>query len=176
MYIILPTKSIVDLTNYLPTTLEALGKISGVGKTKLKQFGEEIIEIIFNYCEKNNITTTSLTPPQKRERGVKKNDDKPDTKSLSFELYKSGKTIDEIAKERGFSTGTIEGHLAHYVGKGKLNVSSFISEDKVDSISVFFKTNPGATLPNAKAALGDSVSYADLRFVMKHLENLGEKN
>lgn len=34
---------------------------------------------------------------------------------LSFELLKSGKTIDEIAAERGFVRATIEGHLAHFV-------------------------------------------------------------
>ena len=59
---------------------------------------------------------------------------KPDTKELSFALYKEGKTIFEIAEARGFAITTIEGHLAHYVSLGMIPVSQFVAKEKFDVI------------------------------------------
>ena len=59
---------------------------------------------------------------------------KPETKELSFALYKEGKTIFEIAEARGFAITTIEGHLAHYVSLGMIPVSQFVAKEKFDVI------------------------------------------
>ncbi len=45
-YCILHTKTLVSIANLAPQTLEELAKIKGLGKTKTKSFGEEILEII----------------------------------------------------------------------------------------------------------------------------------
>jgi GTPase SAR1 family protein len=54
-YIVLTQKSLYELVHYLPEDEAALAKINGIGKTKLEQFGKDILEIIRKYCEESGI-------------------------------------------------------------------------------------------------------------------------
>ncbi len=98
---------------------------------------------------------------------------KPDTKELSFDLYKQGKTIFEIAESRGFAITTIEGHLAHYVSLGMIPVSQFVAKDKFDIIIETSKKIEGENkLTPLKQELGNDYSYSDIRFALatqKHM-------
>ena len=66
----------------------------------------------------------------KRERKEKSGDIKTDTKELSYTLYKEGKSIAEIAKERNLTGSTIEGHLAWYVGTGEVDIDKIVPIEK----------------------------------------------
>ena len=98
---------------------------------------------------------------------------KPDTKDLSFALYKEGKTIFEIAEARGFAITTIEGHLAHYVSLGMIPVSQFVAKEKFDVIiEASKKIESENKLTPLKLELGDDYSYSEIRFALatqKHL-------
>ena len=68
------------------------------------------------------------TKAEKKEKKEKK--PAGETFKLTLELYKSGKSIDEIAVERGLASATIASHLARFVDMGILNINTFISEEK----------------------------------------------
>jgi uncharacterized protein YpbB len=170
VYMVLPHKAMMELLKHLPTSLPELETIKGIGKKKVKQFGNEIIELIREYCESNGIDKPQI---EIKIKPVKNKAVKPDSKKLSFEMSKAGKTIHEIAKERNFSIATIEGHLAHYVSTGDLDIASFVSKEKVKIISDYFAKNKTTSISKAKADLENSVSYSELKFVMNHLEYMG---
>ena len=100
---------------------------------------------------------------------------KPDTKQVTFNLFKEGKTATEIAAERNVTLSTIEGHLAHFVGTGELPVEQLIDNVKLALISDFFDENPQSRFAAAKEALGEQVSWSDLRIVFKHREFLNKE-
>lgn len=54
-YKILPYKVIIDLVNNVPVTYDELAAIKGIGKTKMKAFGSELLEIIRQYCIEYNV-------------------------------------------------------------------------------------------------------------------------
>jgi hypothetical protein len=91
---------------------------------------------------------------------------KPDTKETSFSLYKTGKTIGEIAKERGLSMTTIESHMAHYVSLGMIPVTQFITQQKFDAIIKCSKKQENFNSTPIKLELGDEYTYADIRFAL----------
>ena len=78
------------MCDLLQRSEKELLKISGMGKIRVQKYGEEIIELIEEYCRENGINKHN---EQKREH-------KKPTKQISFELFKSGLSIKEIAKER----------------------------------------------------------------------------
>ena len=119
VYHILPQKTILELLDKLPTTLPELKTIKGMGQIKVKQFGEDIIGLIKEYCIYNDITPERIEIPEKQKK------EKIDTKLVSLTMYRSGKTMAEIAKERGITIGTVEGHLGYYVGTGELKIERF---------------------------------------------------
>lgn len=74
----------------------------------------------------------SASAKKKDKRATKeKKEKKPKgySQHLSLTMYKDGKTISEIALERGLSVSTIASHLAYYATKGDLDIQSMISAD-----------------------------------------------
>ncbi len=165
LYMVLPLKSMKELSIQMPGNLKSLKKINGFGKKRIATFGAEILDIIKDYCEENN-----LEPPISNEPEIipQKN-----TKQITFELWNSGKNIQEIAKERGLTGTTIEGHLAYYVGKGEISVDRFVDIRKLLKIAGYFQEHKTSLMSEAKGTLGEEVSYSDIRFVTEHLKCKG---
>jgi hypothetical protein len=163
VYLVLAQKSILELIQSLPSNLLELEGIKGLGKTRIKQYGQQIIEIIDNYCENHEVERQAMVIPF-TEKKIK-----TDTKKASLDLFKSGKTISEIALERGFTPATIEGHLAFYINSGEISVFEIVSKLKVAKIMAYIIQHPGMNTAETKNALGNDVSYGELRAVLNHL-------
>jgi ATP-dependent DNA helicase RecQ len=60
--------------------------------------------------------------------------------------------------------------LAHYVASGELDILDFISPEKLQLISDYFKGTKDQGFGLAREVLGDSVSYGELRMVQDWLK------
>jgi hypothetical protein len=164
-YMILPQKTMVTLANLVPQSSRALRKVKGMGTKKAEKYGEELLDIIVSYCTEENIEAPEMPiTEKKREKKVKE-----ETKKISYRLFREGRTIKQIAEERSLSLTTIEGHLAYYVGRGELPVSEFVSQEIIDLIAGHFEGTDEFRIGPVKEALGDKVSWSDIRFVANHL-------
>lgn len=78
LFCIFPNSVIDELVAHLPTQKTTLKNIKGLGKAKIEQYGEKIIEIIQNFCIQNPEITPDmqLSPPvaQKTKNTIKKTD------------------------------------------------------------------------------------------------------
>ena len=166
-YLVLSTKSLLELVELMPANPPALKKVKGIGEAKSKRYGVEILEIIQEYCRAKGLEGVQLAI----EEAPKKV--KVDTKKLSFDLFKSGKSISEIAQERGFATSTIEGHLGHYIETGELDIFDVMKREKVNEIEMFLKENPSEQLSPIKEHFGDAYSYGEIKMVLHYLKQAG---
>jgi len=164
VYIVLPQKSLIELVEQLPSTLHELENVKGIGKTKVKAFGKEILELIATYCHNKGIDRHPM------EMKLKEPKLKPDTKEVSLEMFRAGKDVNEIALERGLTVNTIEGHLVHFIGSGKVEIYEVVDEEQVKLISDYISENNPESMNDVKLALGESVSFTEIRAVMKYLE------
>lgn len=164
VYLILPQKTLLELVRLLPSTMTELEMIKGMGKIKVKQYGEEILDMITVYCEDNHIERSEMEIPLKKEKKTKL-----DSPKVSFDLYKEGKTIAEIAAERGFANTTIEGHLAHFITTGEISIFDLVSKAKVAKITAHLVQNPSSTKSETKLAMDETISYGDITAVVNHL-------
>ncbi|WP_421921261.1 helix-turn-helix domain-containing protein [Marinifilum sp.] len=168
IYFIAAQKSLIDISNKLPYSLEQLNTIHGFGKKKIERYGHEIIELVSEYRQEKGLGLLNFIPePEEKPK-------KPSTYEISFELFQEGKNIREIAAFRNLKTTTIESHLAHYVGLGMLDLKDFVETDKIEKIKEQFKISGLETLNPAKEALGDDYSYSELRYVQAFLKNAKE--
>jgi hypothetical protein len=163
-YRILHQRVLLQIASVLPDTMDALLRINGVGKHTCEKYGEQLTAIVREYCREHNVEPQQ-TPPQP----ITNNETKKDTKQISYELYVQGKSIEEIAGERGFVTSTIEGHLAHYVGLGLLDIAELVAEEKIALIKEAFEQKGTVSLGVIKEHLGDEFSYGELRLVRETL-------
>lgn len=167
-YEIFPNLTLKDLSTSLPKTKNQLTAIRGIGKARLKNYGDAVLSIIRVYCEENKIenrkeskrslasslvpTTTTHPAPTKIH-----------TKQISLELHRSGKSVEEIAAERSLAKTTILGHLSHFVEIGALDVSLFLDQTTLAEIFDYLQSNPEATLNTSKEYFKEKYDFGILR-------------
>ncbi len=169
VYRVANIKTIEEMIHYLPQTLSQLEKISGFGKVKSRQFGNDFIEIIKNYSEENGLEPAIEAIPEKKKK--EKKESKPHSREESFSLYKEGNSVQQIALQRNFAIETIQGHLSFFVGNGELEAGDLIPKDKLLKIGEVIIQNPESTLGELKSKLGQEVNYGELNIALAHFKN-----
>lgn len=181
VYTIIQQKAILGIVNLLPNDAASLIRIPYFGKRGAEKYGDALLEMVNRYVEEhgierpqiptatltvnNGIKTSKEPKPLKEAKSVK--EPKPDTKEVTYRLFRQGKSIEEIARERELVSGTIAGHLEHYVRSGEVKIEQLVAREKITKIIRYVQahgSDKGLTI--IKAALGDDVSYADIRLVL----------
>ena len=108
---------------------------------------------------------------RKARKSKKSNEPKIPTKEVSFNLYQQGMTVDQIAAERGFTKGTIIGHLTSYVKEGKVGLRALISSAHEKKIREFMEVHPEMEhFSEIKEALGTGIDYYEIKLVRDLME------
>lgn len=166
VYMVCKTQSLEEMTKFLPCTTEQLGIINGFGKVKIKQFGNDFINIIKAYCELKGIDNSNLVPDIKKPGKIKiPSPVKPGTKKVSFDLFKLGKSIAEIAVERNLSVSTIEGHMTHFIESGEMDIYELIETRKYQRIIEKLSSLENRSIQFLKEEM-PFASYSELRWVI----------
>lgn len=97
------------------------------------------------------------------------------THILSFKLFEEGKTIPEIAKERGFVKETIYGHLARFAEQGVLDVKRIFATEKLKTFEEIFNKNSFESLNDWKSALPNDFEFNEIRLLLNHYNYLKAK-
>jgi len=120
----------------------------------------------------NTLKSNSVKKVKKvsAEKKIKK--DKVDTKLESFNLFKEGNTMFEIAKKRNLTEGTIANHLAYYVSLGMIPVAQFVSKEKYETIIQLSKKHDTEISSALKLVLGDNYTYSEIKFALATQKNL----
>jgi hypothetical protein len=108
--------------------------------------------------------TAAKTKENKTSKEIKEN--KPKSRDETYEMYNKGYSVEDIAKLRSMTSGTIEGHLSYFISTGEIDVLKFISEEKLNNIKEVIKRLESENLGPIKGALGDEYTYSDIRFAM----------
>jgi hypothetical protein len=157
-----------QIAETLPDSPQALTAIRGIGKRSIKRYGAEILHVVSDYCRNNGIDAGAVRGPSQQPQ-AKADAQETDTRLISYRLYEEGLSIPEIASRRSLKPNTIAGHLAHYIGTGKLAITDFIDDEKIGRIAAALAETGADELGPAKRLLGDDCSYGELTMVRAHL-------
>jgi hypothetical protein len=170
IYMVASSNTLDELSSYLPQTAHDLEQIKGFGKTRIESYGKQFLDIIIAYCEERQLSSQikEKEPKKKQKDKAEKNERKPrtDTKAESLRLYKEGMSIGSIAEVRSLTSQTIEGHLAHYIETGDINIEELVSSDKLVLIEPVIKELNGGPISPVKEKLGDAVSFREIKFAI----------
>ncbi len=166
-FIVFTDVSLKEMSTYYPITVEKMLDINGVGTNKFEKYGSIFIEEIKKYVEENNIII-SENIPEKTNLNSKIKAEKPpkeDTKIISYNLYKEGKSIDEIAKIREITKQTVEKHLLKCYELGMdIDLEKEIQTEYKDLILDAIEKIGTEKLKPIKDALPSQVSYLDIQY------------
>lgn len=117
-------------------------------------------------------TKSKTSSHQSKSDGISgnlKEEKKPkiDTRKATFDLYKQGKTIKEIAEERNLKADTIFGHLAFYALRGDIPIDTILPIQHREKIERIIK-NVGieSGMKPIKNLCPPEVTYAEIRLTM----------
>ena len=172
-YVIMQQKALMGIVNLLPDTPAALEAIPYFGTKGVEKYGLEILGIVRKYMKENQVERPevkeifiSAKEHKKDKKKEEKKELKKDTKIVSYEMFCQGMSIEEIAKARDLVTGTIAGHLEQYVRSGKIKVEQVVKAENLAKIRKYLEEHEYMGMFAIKAALGDDVSYADIKFAL----------
>ena len=160
-------KSLYAMCETLPTNLNELLEVEGMGKTRVDKYGEAIIDVIKTFCEDNNIETNEDTSIFE-DKSVKLK--KGETKTVSLELFLAGKSIDQISLERELNVNTVFGHLASFIESGEVSVSDLMSSSHYKELHKLIPTKKFENLSDLKHQLEDKFTYGELRLVLDEIQ------
>jgi ATP-dependent DNA helicase RecQ len=169
-YIVLSDATLIELATYFPHNKEEFSKISGFGQMKLEKYSKQFCDVVVDYCLKHKLTSRIQLKTPKRPAKSKPVRE-TDTRLLSFECFKQGYSIQQIAKQRNFTSSTIEGHLAFYVERGKLSAHELMDISKIPVIQEIVEQIGDNSLGAIKEKLGEAYGYGEIRIAIAHLKN-----
>ncbi|WP_316822139.1 helix-turn-helix domain-containing protein [Pedobacter gandavensis] len=118
-----------------------------------------------DFTAKKAKTTKGKTAAPKVEKAPK-----VDTKEVSLEMLKAGKTLVEIASARKMVIGTIEGHLAFYVAKHEVSAKDIIGKKKLDQILKAIQDLKTLQMNPIREHLGRDYTFGEIKIgVAAHL-------
>ncbi|MFP4481125.1 MAG: helix-turn-helix domain-containing protein, partial [Desulfohalobiaceae bacterium] len=169
-YQVLHQRVLVQIVVFLPQTLSELEKIRGVGAKTVAKYGQELIDMVAAYRSKHGIE--QVVPPEKANPGASKQAGRTgqagDTRQMTLELFRQGKTPEQIAEARGLAQSTIESHLSDLVRKAELGIEELLSADRQQAIEKAIAEAKRDSLKEIKEMLGDEVSYGQIKMVLAH--------
>jgi len=168
IYMVANQNALKEIATYLPFTKKDLMNLSGFGKAKADKYGDDILDMVQDYCSRNNLESnmSSKEGNPKKERKEKSLEERTPTNILSFNLYKEGKSIAEIAKERNLATTTIEGHLLPFIASKQINIDDLVSPDKQKIIREAIHIHGSDSTKTLKDNLPEDISYGEIKMVM----------
>lgn len=159
---VLSQKVLVNIADILPPSAKELKSIKGMGGKKIQQFGSELLQMIIDFRSNSNMEIPLGAAEDIVQAGM-------GTKDLSFYLFKVGKSIAEISKERSLAPTTIESHLAYFVSTGELDVFKLVDKKTYSIISEIASSNQFLSLSEVKKKLPEEITYTQIKMVMADL-------
>lgn len=177
IYMIANQNALKEIATYLPFTKKDLMNLSGFGKAKAEKYGDDILDRVQDYCARygleSNMNAKSGNP--KRSHTQRAVEEKIPTNLLSFNMYKEGKSIKEIAKERSLNMVTIQSHLVSFISSKQINIDDLVPEEKQILIKDAIKIHGRESMRILKDNLPEEVSYGEIRMVMAAEKSYGKE-
>lgn len=106
-------------------------------------------------------------PPSKDDKPKK---EKRSTYDITLQLWKEGKTVAKIAKERTLSQATIYSHIAKCIEQDKIAITEVLPEETINELNTIFKENEElTTLKSLYEKTEERYSWDELRLFRAYL-------
>jgi ATP-dependent DNA helicase RecQ len=170
-YVIFHDSTLRQMAAALPTSPEALLRISGVGRRKAQEYGEVFLaEIAAFVAETGAEATVPLEPALARRRS-----EPGATVRQTVRLFREGYDVEEIAARRTLARSTVEGHLAEAMESGEeVDVARLIDAERRRKIEAAVAACGTQRLGPLMEYLGDGYTYGELRLVCAALRRASE--
>ncbi|HDR8183927.1 TPA: DNA helicase RecQ [Bacillus thuringiensis] len=161
-FVIFSDQTLKDMCAKMPQSDSELLTVKGIGEHKLVKYGSHFLQAVQHFIKDNpnyaeTVKTEAVTERKKSGKAS------ANSHLETYEMYKQGIDLDEIAKERGLSRQTIENHLIRSFEDGmEIDWNSFVPAEYESLIETAVQNAEGG-LKSIKEQLPNEVSYFMIR-------------
>ncbi len=162
-YVIFGDRTLQDMARWYPQNQENLGKVFGMGRGKLGQYGPKFLEAIREYAGSKGIDEREI--PQSSKESTATARALTSTLLSTLGLFQPKMSLEQIAQARNVKVSRIVYHLEKALEQGvKLDASHLVfPTDRLSRIEQVFKQINSDFLSLAREVLGESYSYDEIR-------------
>ncbi len=171
-FVVFSDVTLRELAAARPSSAEAFRGIRGVGDRKAADYGHRFVAAIVDYCSRGGLNMdnrifykTAPAPPPKVATSLPANV----TREQAFKLFEAGTPVSDVSAELGRTVSTVLGYLEEYITAQKPpSVEAWVGPDNYRRIVEAAKRVPGSLLRPVFDELNGTVSYDEIRIVMRH--------
>lgn len=170
-YVVFPDSALQAMAQLRPQSQAQFAKIPGVGSRKLEAYFTTFTRAIRDYCQLHDLVMDLGPLKEEKEKktasaSTSQVSTGPSTRQLTLDLYRQGRSIEEIAKARNLQSSTIMSHLAELIESGeKVDVEELIQPGHFEIIVNTLQQVGDEALKPVKDFLGDAYSYDEIKLV-----------
>jgi ATP-dependent DNA helicase RecQ len=169
-YIIFSDATLRELARMRPSTLERMRLVYGVGETKRREYGERFLQLILSYGREHGVALdqraavpkpVSATPPARPSP----------IRDLAVSLFRQGAAIEDVIHQTNRSRGTVFEYLCDFIRQERpASVSAWVADAVYQRVLAAARQHGVERLKPIFLALGEQVSYEEIRVVVTHLQ------
>ena len=153
-----------EMSEFCPTDRDSLLAIKGVGEVKLARYGQEFLQLLRHYAEKNNLKPSNPSPESKHLGN--KTQENP-SHMITLQMYEEGQSLEQISQERKLKIITVQDHLVRCSTEGHaVNWNALIPPEYEQLILRKIGELGASKLKILKDALPDEVDYTAIKAVL----------
>ncbi|WP_242245049.1 DNA helicase RecQ [Bacillus cereus group sp. BfR-BA-01330] len=161
-FVIFSDQTLKDMCVKMPQSDSELLTVKGIGEHKLVKYGSHFLQAVQHFIEENPNYAETIKTEVVSER-KKSGKASANSHLETYEMYKQGIDLNEIAKERNLSRQTIENHLIRCYEDGmEVDWQSFVPAEYESLIETAVQNAEGG-LKSIKEQLPNEVSYFMIR-------------
>jgi ATP-dependent DNA helicase RecQ len=169
-YMVFSDATLRELARVRPSTLQKMRLIYGVGDAKLRDFGQAFLVIIEDHCSRNGLPSDNPSQPVKREEPLKCMARPGSRPHLAFGLFRQGAALEEVMHETNRARSTVMDYLHDYIRQERpQSIAAWVPDQVYDRVAAAARRVRTDRLKPIYLALGEQVSYDEIRLVVAHL-------
>ncbi len=162
-YIVFSDVALRQMARLYPQTEADFSRISGVGTSKLRDFGAQFLEEIAAHLRANPKQIFADDSFRQRPSAPQRSK-LTETVVATLHYWRNGRTAEEIAHLRDVKPSTIYGHLADAVDAGEaVDLNRVLTPDQQTRAAKAFYQYGWGNLPGALESLGPGYDYGQLK-------------
>jgi ATP-dependent DNA helicase RecQ len=159
-----------------PSSVEKMKRISGIGETRLREYGQAFWEVIRDHCQRWNVAMDQPLQPAARSLfAPRPTEQRPNaSRDLALDLFKKGTSLDEVARQTAKTRGTVIEYLIEYLRRARpARLEPWVHRTIYEQVAAAARKVGKSPLKPIFLELGEQVSYDEIKLVLAHLEATG---
>jgi ATP-dependent DNA helicase RecQ len=165
-FVLMGDRTLRDVATVRPSSLRALGMISGIGEVRLREDGPALLQLVDDHCAARGLARdVAITYAPREQRRPSR---LTASKAAAQRMLMEGVPIEEIMDRAQRARSTIYKDLTELIDEGRYlpSLRLYMSEETEAAIRRAVAEAGLGRLKPIKELTGDSVSYEDIHLVV----------